>query len=321
MSINSASKIIRRRPLVEAAIRFVRTRHVVQSLSVGLLVFMPLVGIFRMDIAGHYLVLFGQRLPLVTALIIVPMLTIVPLSIFFVLATKYGRLFCSWACPQGALNEAATKSHMKLLGRRHLWVTRRDKRWPRAARRKAVWWRKQGRDWWLALGQYAVRGLFFPPLAAFSAISYLVAPEQLGGMLLNLQWAEPAVLGFVAICGIFYADLLFLQEKTCRVCFFGYLQSIASYSQRTGVRRNSELKSACHGCSACRDVCFAGVDPRQRAWEWTTRSNDLTFDECVSCGDCLTACDDVTSRRGVPLIMEMPPHVRSMPMPVKMDKG
>jgi hypothetical protein len=30
------------------------------------------------------------------------------------------------------------------------------------------------------------------------------------------------------------------------------------------------------------------------------------FDECVSCGDCLNARDDVTSRRSVPLIMRMP---------------
>jgi polyferredoxin len=117
------------------------------------------------------------------------------------------------------------------------------------------------------------------------------------------------VWGVLALSGIFYADLLLLQEKTCRVCFFGYLQSVVSYSQRTGVRRHSELKSNCHGCSACRDICFAGVDPRTRVWEWAGRSNDLVFDECVSCGDCLTACDDVTSRRGVPLIMQLPPAV------------
>jgi hypothetical protein len=53
-----------------------------------------------------------------------------------------------------------------------------------------------------------------------------------------------------------------------------------------------------------------GVDPRKRYWEYNTRSNDMSFDFCVSCGDCVVACDDLTSRRGVPLIMELPPSVR-----------
>src|SRR5688500_18829514 len=149
----------------------------------------------------------------------------------------------------------------------------------------------------MAIARYAARNALLPPVAAFSAVSYAVAPPALLSLLGSGTWSHPAVLAFLALSGIFYADFLLVQESACRVCFYGYLQSIASYGQPTGVRRNKDLKSACHGCSACRDSCFAGVDPRQRAWEWT-RGNDLTFDNCVSCGDCLPACDDVTSRRG-----------------------
>jgi polyferredoxin len=305
----SQAKIVRRRPLTAAARSFVARRHVVQALSVGLLMLMPLLDIFRIDMAGGFVVFLWQRLPMTSLAFLLPALIVVPLAVFFLLAQRYGRLFCSWACPQGALNEAATKSHLKLWGRRKPWPTRRDRRFPQAARRRAVWWKRREGAWWLALAQYLGRALFIPPLAAFGAVSYLVAPAALAGLLLSARLDQPAVWGYLALAGIFYADLLLLQEKTCRVCFYGYLQSVVSYSQRTGVRRHSELKSECHGCSACRDICFAAVDPRKRVWEWAGRSNDLVFDDCVSCGDCLLACDDVTSRRGVPLIMQLPPAV------------
>lgn len=311
MAVLSAAKVVRRRPRVEATRRFVASRRLVQTLSVGLLVLMPLLDIFRVDLAEHAVVFFGQRLPLVTLVAIIPALTVLPLGLFFLLSIKYGRLFCSWACPQGALNEAASKSHLALWGRRKPWQTRSDLRNPVRTRRREIWWRRKDREWWTALVRYTVRALFFPPLAALATVGYVFAPAKLLGMLGGMQLSEPAVLSFLLISALFYVDLLLMQEATCRVCFFGYLQSVAAYARPTGVRRNPELKGACHGCSACRDSCFVGVDPRKRAFEWTTRTNELTFDDCISCGDCLVACDDVTSRRGVPLIMEMPPAIRS----------
>lgn len=309
MAALRTAKVVRRRPPVVAARRFVGARSLVQTLSVGLLIGMPLLDIFRVDAEGRYVVLFWQHLPLVSLAFILPVLTILPLGIFFLLSLKYGRLFCSWACPQGALNEAAAKSHLALWGRRNLRHTRWEKRNPKYNLRSKVWWKRQGREWNLSLARYIVRAAFMPPLAAFAVVSYVVAPSQLWEMLAGVQWQEAAVLTFLGLSGMFYADLLFLRDKTCRVCFFGYLQSVASYSRPTGVVRNAELKSACHGCSACRDSCFVGVDPRKRAFEWA--GNQLTFDDCISCGDCLVACDDVTSRRGVPLIMELPPAVSS----------
>jgi polyferredoxin len=275
---------------------------------------MPLAGIFRIDLAGGFAVLLWQRVPLPWLALVLPAMLLIPLGAFFVLARTYGRLFCSWACPQGYINEAATKSHLRLWGRRRPWTTRFERRYPKAARRRAHWWKAEGREWNLALARYTWRGLFLPPAAAFGAVSYLVDPARLWGYLSAGSWEQAPALAFFALAGIFYADLLLLQEKACRVCFFGYLQSVASYGQRTGVRRDPDLKNECHGCSGCRDICFAGVDPRQRAWEWA-RSTDLVFDQCVSCGDCLVACDDLTSRRGVPLIMQMPPRITGHPTP------
>ncbi len=294
-------------------------RKLVQTLSVGLLIGMPLLDIFRVDAEGRYVVLFWQRLSLVSLAAILPALILLPLGTFFLLSLKYGRLFCSWACPQGALNEAAAKSHLTLWGRRHLRHTRWEKRNPKYNQRSKVWWNRQGREWKLALARYTLRSVFMPPLAAFAAVSYLAAPSRLWEMLASMQWQQPAVLTFLVLSGMFYADLLALRDKTCRVCFFGYLQSVASYSRPTGVARNSEGKSDCHGCTACRDSCFVGVDPRKRAFEWA--GNQLTFDDCISCGDCLLACDDVTSRRGVPLVMELPPAVRSVPRQIRIPQS
>jgi polyferredoxin len=152
-------------------------------------------------------------------------------------------------------------------------------------------------------------GLALPPLAAFALVSYGVAPAHLGGLLLTGAWHEPAVWAFGAAAAFLYLDFWLLQDQTCRVCFYGYLQSVASYGRAPGVRRNPERVSACHGCTGCRDACFVGVDPRRRFWEWNDRGTDLAFDGCITCGECVVACDDLTSRRGRPLIMELPPNI------------
>ena len=152
--------------------------------------------------------------------------------------------------------------------------------------------------------------MLMPPLAAFGFVSYVAAPAQLAQWLVDRAWHQPAVGAFAAFSLFIGIDMLLLREKTCFVCFYGYLQSVASYSVRPGVQRNPARLSACHGCSGCRDACFMSVDPRKRYWEYNKRSNVMSFDFCVSCGDCVVACDDLTSRRGVPLIMELPPSVR-----------
>jgi polyferredoxin len=308
--LTTAKTIRRRRPPLQAARRFVARRKLVQTASLALLIGMPLLNIFRVDIAGRHVVLFWQPVPLVWLAVILPVLIIGPLAVFFGLATRYGRLFCSWACPQGALNEAASKGNLQVFGRQGLLPSDQDQHFPRRARRRRAWWRTQGPGRGRAVVRWVARTLIMPPLAAFGFVSYVVAPAQLGQWLLGGVWQQPAVWAFAAFSGFIWIDMLLLREKTCFVCFYGYLQSVASYSARPGVQRNAERVSACHGCSGCRDSCFMGVDPRKRYWEYNTRSNDMSFDFCVSCGDCVVACDDLTSRRGVPLIMELPPSVR-----------
>src|SRR5512138_201000 len=127
------TRVVRRRPMVDAARRFVATRKVVQTLSVALLAGMPLLGIFRIDIAGGFAVLLWQHIPLPWLALALPAMLLIPLGTFFVLARTYGRLFCSWACPQGYLNEAAIKSHLRLWGRRRPWTTRSERRYPKVA--------------------------------------------------------------------------------------------------------------------------------------------------------------------------------------------
>jgi polyferredoxin len=309
-TLTTAKTIRRRRPQLAAARRFVARRKLVQTASLALLVGMPLLDIFRVDLASRHVVLFWQPMPLVWLAVILPVLIIGPLSLFFWLATRYGRMFCSWACPQGALNEAAAKGNLRVFGRHSALPSDQDRYFPRRAQRRRVWWRAQGSAHARALARWGARTLIMPPLAAFGFVSYVVAPVQLGQWLLGGAWQQPAVWAFAAFSGFIWIDMLLLREKTCFVCFYGYLQSVASYSAKPGVQRNPARMSMCHGCSGCRDACFMGVDPRKRYWEYNKRSTDMAFDFCVSCGDCIVACDDLTSRRGVPLIMELPPSVR-----------
>lgn len=112
----------------------------------------------------------------------------------------------------------------------------------------------------------------------------------------------------VFICGLTFSTYLmagFAREQVCTfMCPYARFQSamfdkdtlIISYNQERGEPRGKHKKGAdwtglgdCIDCSACVQVCPTGIDIR----------NGLQM-ECIACGLCADACDDIMDKVGLP---------------------
>lgn len=117
---------------------------------------------------------------------------------------------------------------------------------------------------------------------------------------------SPTVLGFVV--GLTFMTYLmagFAREQVCTfMCPYARFQSamfdqdtlIISYDEQRGEPRGKHKKGAdwtglgdCIDCSACVQVCPTGIDIR-----------DGLQMECIACGLCADACDEIMDKVGLP---------------------
>lgn len=176
-------------------------------------------------------------------------------------AIVYGRIYCSYACPQMIFSE-----------------------WSLALER---WTAKRFSPW-------AGKGVFYLILAAgsvllaFAFTSYFVAPGDLLSRLLRADLVTVGGITGASVTLLAFLDLAFLRLKFCTtVCPYGYLQGIVQ-DRRTLLVAFQDPAGACIDCDKCVRVCAMGIDIRKGPYQI----------ECVHCGDCVDACADVLRKVG-----------------------
>lgn len=117
---------------------------------------------------------------------------------------------------------------------------------------------------------------------------------------------SPVVLGFVvSLTFMTYLMAGFAREQVCTyMCPYARFQSamfdkdtlIIGYDEKRGEPRGKHKKGAdwsglgdCINCSACVNVCPTGIDIR-----------DGLQMECIACGLCADACDEIMDKVGLP---------------------
>jgi cytochrome c oxidase accessory protein FixG len=184
----------------------------------------------------------------------------------------YGRVYCGYMCPQMIFSEASITFENRL----RRWMNKRFFDWP-AARRNL-----------------AVRALFLAALApvsvflAFVFISYFVAPRDLLHRLLALDLHTAGGIAGAAVTIVTFLDFTLVRQRFCTtVCPYGYLQGILGDNHTLLVHYRDEGHD-CIECKKCVRVCHMGIDIRDSPFQI----------ECVHCGECIDACDDVLGRMG-----------------------
>jgi cytochrome c oxidase accessory protein FixG len=193
---------------------------------------------------------------------------------FVVAATAivYGRIYCSYACPQMIFSEWSTSVEA--------WTGRLAQRFVSGAgARKAL-----GKALFLAvLGAASV-------VLAFIFMAYFIEPRDLFHRLTHGDLVTVGGISGATITLLTFLDLTLLKQKFCTtICPYGYLQGMLQDRQSLLVAYK-DPSSACIDCKKCVRVCEMEIDIRKGPFQI----------ECVHCGDCIDACDEVLGKVGHP---------------------
>ena len=199
--------------------------------------------------------------------------TIVAVSMIF------GRLYCSYACPQMIFSEASLtlQNHIE----RHV--------------------KKRFIDWSPKRRAILSGALFYSIVAAASValgfvfISYFVEPRDLLRRLLELDIVTAGGIAGAVTTLIAFLDFAFLRQRFCTsVCPYGYLQGMLGDKNTLLVHYRDEGRQ-CIECKKCVRICHMGIDIRKSPFQI----------ECIHCGECIDACNDVLARLGKPGLIQM----------------
>jgi cytochrome c oxidase accessory protein FixG len=233
------------------------------------------------DLPRRELTFFGSTLYATDTVLLMLAMLGVFLGMFLVTALC-GRAWCGWGCPQTVYME---------------FVFRPVERWLEGSRgQKAA---KQPWRRWLKWGVFA--GL--SGVVAHVFLAWFVPVAELSQWVTRPPREHPVGFAVVLVTSaLVFFDFAWFREQMCVVaCPYARLQLalldrqswIVAYDSARGEPRGKLHKSApqqadhCVDCQACVRVCPTGIDIR-----------DGLQLECISCTQCIDACDVVAKKLG-----------------------
>lgn len=182
----------------------------------------------------------------------------------------YGRVYCSYMCPQMIFSEAANEMESRV----NRWVTKKFVQWP-----------KERRALTARVALYAIL-LVASVFLSFVFISYFVEPRDLIVRLMHLDIVTAGGVAGAVTTLLTFLDFVFLRQRFCTtVCPYGYLQGMLADGQTLLVHYR-DAGHTCIECKKCVRVCHMGIDIRTSPYQI----------ECIHCGECIDACDEILGR-------------------------
>jgi len=195
----------------------------------------------------QHLIIFGQF----------PFFTLGSLGIYGML---FGRAFCGWACPFGALHDLMSRSGKKRIRVSRYWYV------------KYVMLLVVLASAWIALDTVFCK--FCPSGSLFAAIPF---------HLLNLGFTEIGVFFYVHMLTLAATVLMavLISRFWCRyLCPLGAIEGAFNRISLLNIRRN---RKKCTECGGCLHVCSMGI----------TRVEDIgRSSDCILCGRCVESCPE-----------------------------
>jgi polyferredoxin len=278
------SKALSRIPVVtadaKAGRRLHRGRRAVQLGTIALAILIPISGLFRIDpVAGAFVVLdrqiwFSDFYIVVGLWMAVSCLLVMTYSLI-------GTAFCGWSCPQNTLSEWANDTTRRFLGRRAEVSLDGAPVRLSPGKNKLLNWSILGL---LFVGVSMAAALvpmlyFYPPDALWSFITFRDDPRLAG----SLHWI------YTVFVLIILVDIAFIRHFWCRfMCVYRVWQHTFKTTETLRVAHDKSHPDECARCNFCETACFIGIDPRHTE----------TFDACINCGACISACSSIRDSRG-----------------------
>ena len=248
-----------------------RIRKNIHWFCFAVFVLLPFTDLMRFDIPNQRVYLFGAELWINEFAILFFSLMFM-LFVLVAVSMLYGRMYCSYACPQMIFSEWSLWTEN--------WFQRKiNKRW--------VQWPASRKKLAARTGFYSVLAVASVFLA-FIFTSYFVEPRDLIRRLMSFDIRTAGGITGAVVTLITFLDFTLLRQKFCTtVCPYGYLQGMLGDKNTLLVHYRDDAK-ACIQCKKCVRVCHMGIDIRNGPFQI----------ECIHCGECVDACEDVLRRVG-----------------------
>jgi cytochrome c oxidase accessory protein FixG len=210
-------------------------------------------------------------------------------ALFFI-TSLFGRVWCGYSCPQTVWTDLFIKVERLFQGDRN---------------ERIILDRKQSLNKFLRKSATHIVWILISLITGFGFVLYfndaIITTKNL--LDLNLSWS---IIGWISgVAGMTYIMAGFAREQVCNyMCPYARFQSamfdddtlIISYDKERGEPRQKYKQGSsfdgrghCIDCKQCVVVCPANIDIR-----------DGLQMECIACGLCVDACNDVMKKVGLP---------------------
>jgi polyferredoxin len=248
-------------------------RRATQIGALFVLVLVPAVGLFRIDLAAGSLMVMGQPVnlrdfPVVAGLAIV--LATAPL----LMISTIGTLWCGWACPQNTVSEWANRLTRQWLGSRANVNVESAGLQVAPSKNRAGNWLILGSNFVLASLILGIVPLFyfFPPDVVWSLVSFHE----------NSQFSRFMFRLYLVSAALAFVDIALIRYFLCNyVCLYRFGMLLFRNDDSLRVAYDARRSDDCAKCNYCRVSCITSIDP----------TDIKRFDRCVNCGECIDACD------------------------------
>lgn len=254
-----------------------RKRKLIQLSCFLIFLALPFFNVMRFDIPRQRFFFAGYELWINEFAIIFFSL----LFLLYVIAAAsmlYGRMYCGYLCPQMIFSEASLKLEERLT---------------KFVNKRLIKLAKQRRQIISSALFYGVL-LLASVFLAFVFIAYFVEPRDLFQRLLALDIKTVGGIAGATTTLITFLDFAFVRTRFCTtICPYGYLQGMFG-DKHTLIVEYRDDNHACIECKKCVRVCHMGIDIRTSPYQI----------ECIHCGECIDACDDILGRLGKPGLIQ-----------------
>lgn len=274
---------------------FYKIRTVTMSCIVFLYFFLPWINwnnhqAFLFDVSYNRFYVFGSIIwP--HDFVLVALFVIFCIIFLFAVTLYSGRIWCGFFCPQSIW------IRMSMFFVR-LFEGKRNKRYKLDSSSMSV------NKFFIKFFKH-ISLLILSFLTAFTFIGYFIPIRNLYFFFISLNIFNSIFFWIVFFTFLTYFNISWFKEQFCfLVCPYARLQSvmfdentlIVSYDKNRGEKRGSRSKNInykeiglgdCIDCMKCVTCCPTGIDIR----------NGLQI-ECISCGACVDACNDVMRKMG-----------------------
>lgn len=246
---------------------FAVRRVIVVTLSLLILLAVPLTGLVRLDLWGGNHLLLGQQVDLITGIKGIVVAIGALWGTTFTTNVLVGRFFCGWGCPVGYVSRLGEDLDVD---EKH----------------------KKPRTRWLF--DHAKGAMFVATFIA-SIMLWWVDPA----VMVDGSWTARAVVAaiFLTLCMGGFLHAFWWRFGFCvNVCPIGLYYRFVTSRAPIGIQFSNQ-PDPCIECGACERICPVAIDPKALGQEIeipsddggpaTTRYGDA---ECIRCGDCVEAC-------------------------------